>query len=1239
MTGREHLQQIAHLARSVSSALALDTVLMKVTAAVMELLPEAGCIIRMVDEDAGGYRLSATGGAAPDAFMPVLPFGTGLTHVVVAGRRSVLVPDGSADPRSPSTLWAHAERLRGYFGIPIDAGDEVFGALNIFFPTGEIPPEDLRDMFELLAGQAAVAIRNARLFARSEAQRRAAESLAQIARAVSESLNPDEVGQRIVDCVRALFGAPAAGLYERDPKSGDLVAVAFSGDVGDISIERMIIPVGISTVGVAVRDRASVTTRDLLADPRISFTPAIRARIEHAPYRSILAVPLHAGDRVIGALSIGDRAGRAFTADEVRLAEACASHAAVALENARLYREATQRHREARELTWVARLLTESLDLEAVADRIVRSLISLVDARSSGLFLVEADRSLRALAWGGQIRDHFEVGQVFPPGIGVGGRALMTGVPSWTPDVLADPNIVLSDELRQRIRAMSGRAVLAVPLHAKGTIVGVLVVAVDIGREFSPSEMALLEAFADHAAIAVENARLYAATERGRREAEELAQVARRLTETLDVEAVGERIVESVIPLFSPGASSLRLLQPDGSLVAVASSGAIRARVGIGPSLPSGAGIAGLIVTEQRPMWTHDLFDDARFALTAEVRAHVQAHGQRAILAVPLHLKGRIIGVLSVGDAAGRQYTDAEVTLLQVFADQAAIAIDNARLYQELARRLRETEGLLIVSQSLAGTLRSSELARRAAREVTRLLGADTSVFFGYDATNKVATALAGYHVPESMRNPAYTLSMAEPAPYIVAARTTGQPVPVSDVATHAWAADPAIRDLPTQPVSLLYTPVLTRGRPSGAIVSLWWTRRHDFAADELNFAAAIANQVGLALQNTVLYREVEEAMAELKKAQESLVRAETLRAVGELAAGAAHHLNNLLAVVIGRLDMAVRNVQAPAIPRYLESAYKAARGVAEVVRRMQAFASAKHLPLAEQVNLNEIASQAIEVSRPQWEEEAHRLGRRIDVALQAGEIPSLHGEPAALREMLVNLILNAVDALPHGGRIEIRTWTSGEAVYCAVVDTGVGMTPDVQRRAFEPFFTTKGVRSTGLGLSMSYGIVRRHRGQLTVLTGPQEGTTVTIGLPLSQERREEPPSVPIDSPASMTLLVIDDEPDVRSTIAEMLEEQGHVVHQAATGAEGLTIFAEVNGIDVVFTDLAMPGMTGWEVARTVKVQRPGVPVILLTGWDTTWDETHPDRRAVDLILAKPVTSAALNTAIATAIGHRSPPV
>lgn len=259
-----------------------------------------------------------------------------------------------------------------------------------------------------------------------------------------------------------------------------------------------------------------------------------------------------------------------------------------------------------------------------------------------------------------------------------------------------------------------------------------------------------------------------------------------------------------------------------------------------------------------------------------------------------------------------------------------------------------------------------------------------------------------------------------------------------------------------------------------------------------------------------------------------------------------------------------------------------------------------------------------------------------IDVSLEPGEIPPVHAGSAALREVLVNLMLNAIDALPRGGRIEIRTWAVQGWVYCAVSDTGVGMTPDIQRRALEPFFTTKGVKSTGLGLSVSYGILRRHGGDITLDGGTREGTTVTFRLPVGGEQHETPPEIPAERLAPMTILVIDDELEVRATLVEMLEEQGHVVHQAAGGAEGLTALAGLRAIDVVFTDLGMPGMTGWEVARAIKARRPTLPVMLVTGWGTG-SETGPERGAVDLVLAKPLTNAALRAAIAEVAGRRPP--
>jgi CheY-like chemotaxis protein len=227
--------------------------------------------------------------------------------------------------------------------------------------------------------------------------------------------------------------------------------------------------------------------------------------------------------------------------------------------------------------------------------------------------------------------------------------------------------------------------------------------------------------------------------------------------------------------------------------------------------------------------------------------------------------------------------------------------------------------------------------------------------------------------------------------------------------------------------------------------------------------------------------------------------------------------------------------------------------------------------------------------------------------------------------------VLNAVDAMPEGGRITIRTWVAAGWVHCMVADTGIGMTPEVQRHALEPFFTTKGVKSTGLGLSVNYGIVQRLGGELTIDSIDGRGTSITFKLPTADRPAPTPPAPLAAPPRALRVLVIDDEREVRAMLADLLAAEGHEVAEAASGAEGLKHLEGDDAIDVVLSDLGMPGMTGWEVARAVKKRHPNLPVVLITGWGEDPESGPNDRSATDAIIAKPVTPVSLRAALARA--------
>jgi CheY-like chemotaxis protein len=250
-----------------------------------------------------------------------------------------------------------------------------------------------------------------------------------------------------------------------------------------------------------------------------------------------------------------------------------------------------------------------------------------------------------------------------------------------------------------------------------------------------------------------------------------------------------------------------------------------------------------------------------------------------------------------------------------------------------------------------------------------------------------------------------------------------------------------------------------------------------------------------------------------------------------------------------------------------------------------------------------------------------------IQVDSRFGDVASVAGDPAALREALTNIVLNAVDAMPHGGRLVVETRANDDMVTVAVTDTGVGMSPSVQVRAQEPFFTTKGVRATGLGLSVAYGIVRSHGGDMAIQSTEGAGTTVTVTLPRAAAGAQAEPSAP-PSGRGLRVLLVDDDTDPRDALAEMLIGEGHGVLTASGGEEAMAIVDREPRLDLVLIDLVMPGMSGWELAAAVKARRPHAAVGMMTGWSETIDSADAPRGGVDFVIEKPLTLETLQAAL-----------
>jgi signal transduction histidine kinase/CheY-like chemotaxis protein len=377
--------------------------------------------------------------------------------------------------------------------------------------------------------------------------------------------------------------------------------------------------------------------------------------------------------------------------------------------------------------------------------------------------------------------------------------------------------------------------------------------------------------------------------------------------------------------------------------------------------------------------------------------------------------------------------------------------------------------------------------------------------------------------------------------------------------------------------------------------------------------------------QARMYVKELSRYVEEQERIRVQFTQVEKLSAVGSLASGVAHDFNNCLAVIRGRAELTLKQTADPKVRRGLELIVQSARDGAKTVKRIQDFARQRQDRDFETVSVDQLLFDVSEITRPRWKDEAEAAGAQINFAVSNRSGAHVLGDASELRDVLVNIVFNAVDAMPGGGRLKLGAEQCDEKVVVTVEDTGCGMGPEVRSRVFDPFFTTKGVEGIGLGLSVSYGVVRRHGGTIKVESEVGRGSTFRIVLPLvgcaGLSSGGDGAAGAHDAShqrCGMTrILVVDDEEPVRELLCDILEDEGVEVTLAANGAEALARF-EPGKFDAVLTDLGMPGMNGWELLRKISERDQRVPLAVITGWGELVS-THEEKAArIEWVLTKP---------------------
>lgn len=431
---------------------------------------------------------------------------------------------------------------------------------------------------------------------------------------------------------------------------------------------------------------------------------------------------------------------------------------------------------------------------------------------------------------------------------------------------------------------------------------------------------------------------------------------------------------------------------------------------------------------------------------------------------------------------------------------------------------------------------------------------------------------------------------------------------------------------------AMVLAPLQVESRVFGVLVAAR-KERDSFSSGECEFLRQLSEHVALAAHQAQLHGALQQAYEDLRQTQQAVMQQERLRALGQMASGIAHDINNALSPVsLYTQSLLEREPGLSARTRdYLETIQRAVEDVAYTVARMREFYRQREPQLTLMpVHLNQLVQQVVDLTRARWSDMPQLRGTVIALRTELAEqLPAISGIESEIREALINLIFNAVDAVPGGGTLTLRTRLAGGAdghgqVRVEVGDDGLGMDEETRRRCLEPFFTTKGERGTGLGLAMVYGVLRRHNGEIEIDSAVGRGTIVSLNFPVPQAAPATPSQDRLDSArlSRLRLLLVDDDPLLLKSLCNTLEAEGHVVTTANDGVAGIAAFraASARGetFAAVITDLGMPDVDGRKVASAIKAASPATPVIMLTGWGKRLMSEDDMPAHVDCLLSKP---------------------